>query len=65
MVKSFKRGIHTIIGGLGYELKKIRENKFPDQLDLAYKVNTGGLKKIHYGCGIKLMMNYCLLQKKK
>jgi SAM-dependent methyltransferase len=58
MVKSFKRGIHTIVGGLGYELKKIRKNNFPDQLDLTYKVSTGGLKKIQYGCGIKLMKDW-------
>ena len=58
MVTSLKRGLHTAVNGLGYELKKIRQNEFSNQTDEGFYINTKGLCKIQYGCGIKLLKEW-------
>ncbi|GAB3693526.1 hypothetical protein GCM10027592_13480 [Spirosoma flavus] len=55
MVKSLKRSLYSAVNGLGYELKKIQSNKFPNQADERFFIDTNGYSKIQYGCGTKLL----------
>ncbi|MBD2700681.1 methyltransferase domain-containing protein [Spirosoma sp. BT702] len=58
MVKSLKRGLYSAVNGLGYELKKIQPNKFSNQTDAGFYIDTKGLRKIQYGCGTKLLKDW-------
>ncbi|GAB3961652.1 hypothetical protein GCM10028805_61050 [Spirosoma harenae] len=58
MVRSLKRGLHTAVNGLGYELKKIQQNKFSNQTDEGFYLDTKGFSKIQYGCGTKLLNDW-------
>ncbi|GAB3993190.1 hypothetical protein GCM10028807_27830 [Spirosoma daeguense] len=58
MVQSLKKGFHSAVNGLGYELKKISSNKFANQTDEGFFIPTKGLTKIQYGCGTKLLKQW-------
>jgi predicted SAM-dependent methyltransferase len=57
MIKSFKSSIHKIILLLGYELTKTRTNESSYQ-NGSNRIDTRGLSKIQYGCGINLLKGW-------